>query len=201
MINHSIAQANQLLMSSTSSSAISLTASDQFPHRHSVATVRSSSSSTAPPLSINPRNKPSRSTTFNAASRTTSVDTAIDKKKSKKVPERGQSFTDKKLTGDDNYIDKQVYLDCISNLKESVEFLLQLNHGYTSEIDRLKEENLQLIQRRDIVRSSPVLPRPSNPSSRPHRQPRPHSMHTDIFESDEYNVTMETTKDHWNLKT
>lgn len=87
MIQQALEQASSLISSSTPTLTNN---TDISATRHSIAVVRNHSPQ------ISSRNKPNRSTTF-YSSKAQSVD-VIDPKlsKNKKVPERGQSFLDKK---------------------------------------------------------------------------------------------------------
>ena len=87
MIQQALDQASSLLFSSTPTLT---NTTDSSATRHSIAVVRNHSPR------ISSRNKPNRSTTF-YSSKAQSVD-CVDPKlsKNKKVPERGQSFLDKK---------------------------------------------------------------------------------------------------------
>ena len=87
MIQQALEQASSLLCSPTSTLT---NITDSSGTRHSIAVVRNHSPQ------ISSRNKPNRSTTF-YSSKAQSVDVAdLKLSKNKKVPERGQSFLDKK---------------------------------------------------------------------------------------------------------
>ncbi|XP_003386744.3 PREDICTED: uncharacterized protein LOC100638516 [Amphimedon queenslandica] len=174
MIHQALSQAHQHITMATAAS-LPNPPTHEVTARHSLATAPlAHRNHQLPPHA--PRNKPVRSTTFHAV-RTPSLDT-IEPKKKKKMPDRGLSFLDKK---DDPAQEKKNLLECISNLKDCVEYLLKENETKSEEMAKLRHE---LEEARSSNRSSPVSLFRSHSAQRP-RSGRPHSIHSDLLKMED----------------